>query len=252
VHASLLADGLLDTLDGLRERRRFARPPGAGVPLPDAAASRIEESAHLGGDREGAAFLELALRAFAAGCGDRDVPWPDLVSAHLGPDRLELRLAQPDRNRLRPSRPPAAVPRGCWTGGCRSTTCPTWRPGCPGWCRWGRTPSAVSWSTCPRVRSSRWPATPATAGSWPRPIAVELVSKRWSEAPLVNLVGLGDALAGLSPRLNCWENVTQLLDRPVRGDVVILAEPPTDAALAALRTGRGLGLVQRTRAGGPR
>ena len=239
MHASLLADGLLDTLDGLRERRRFARPPGAGVPLPDAAASRIEESAHLGGDREGAAFLELALRAFAAGCGDRDVPWPDLVSAHLGPDRLELRLAQPDRN---PPPPFEATRSGStWVLDRRLSLddVPDVAPRLPGLVSVGPDAFGRQLVNLPAGEIISLAGHPGNCRLVAQAIAVELVSKRWSEAPLVNLVGLGDALAGLSPRLNCWENVTQLLDRPVRGDVVILAEPPTDAALAALRTGAG-------------
>jgi hypothetical protein len=239
VHASLLADGLLDTLDGLRERRLFARSPGAGVPLPDAAAARIEESADIGADREGAAFLELALRAFAAGCGDRDVPWPDLVSAHLGPDRLELRLAEPDPT---PPAPFEATRTGStWVLDRRVPLddVPDVAPRLPGLVSVGPDAFGRQLVNLPMGGIISLTGHPGNCRLVAAALAVELVSKRWSEAPLVTLVGFGTALAGLSPRLNCSEDVAHVLDGRVRGDVVILAEPPTDAVLSALQAGAG-------------
>lgn len=239
VHAQLLADGVLDTLGGLRERRRHSRPPGTNVPLPDPVAARVEESAHVGADSEGAEFLELALRQFAAGCAERDAPCPAIVTAHLGPDRLELRLATPDRT---PPPPFEASQSGStWSldRAVRLFDAPDVSPRLPGLVSLGpdsfgrllvNLPAGEVISLTGPVQGCRLVAST---------IAVELVSKRWSEAPLVNLVGFGGELAEFSPRLRCTDRISDVLDRPVRGDVVMLAQPPSDAALTALRVGAG-------------
>ena len=239
VHAHLLADGVLDTLSGLRERRRDARPPGANVPLPDAAAARVEESAHVGADTEGAEFLELALRQFAAGCAERDAPRPSIVTAHLGPDRLELRLATPDRTPPPPFEASQSGSTWILDRAVRLLDAPDVSPRLPGLVSLG--PDSFGRLLVNLPAGEVISLTGPTQGCRlvAAAIAVELVSKRWSEAPLVNLVGFGEELAEFSPRLRCIERISQVLDRPMRGDVVILATQPSDAALTALRVGAG-------------
>lgn len=239
VHARLLADGLLDTLDGLRERRRQHRPAGANVPLPDAGAVLVEESAHVGADRAGADFLELALRAFAHGCAGRAGPRPEIVSAHLDDERLELRLAAPDREPVAPFEASASGSRWFLDRRTDPAGVPDVSPLLPGLVSVGPDPFGRLLVNLPAGGVIALEGAPAGCRLVALALAVELVVKRWSEAPLVNLVGFGAELAGFSPRLRHSARVSQVLDRPVRGDVVILAEPPTEAALAALRVGAG-------------
>ncbi len=239
VHARLLADGLTDTLDGLRERRHQHRPEGLNVPLPDAGAVMVEESAHVGADPAGAGFLELALRLFADVCGTRDTPWPEIVSAHLDEDRLELRFAAPDREPVAPFEASESGSRWFLDRRTALDDVPDVSPRLPGLVSLGPDHFGRLLVNLPAGGVISLEGAPAGCRLVALAIAVELVVKRWSEAPLVNLVGFGAELAEFSPRLRYNARISQVLDRPVRGDVVVLAEPPTDAALAALRVGAG-------------
>ncbi len=239
VHARLLADGLLDTLDGLRERRAGRRPEGAGVPVPDTAAAAVEESAHVGADVEGGAFLEMALRGLTAGLAQRGTPAPQLVAAHLSDDLLELRLAAPDRHPPTPFEATESGARWLLDRSVPLGDVPDVAPGLPGLVslgpdRFGRLLLNLPAGGVIALEGDE-PGCRMVAAA----LAVELVVKRWSEAPLVTLVGFGAELADFSPRLRHVERLAQVLDRPVRGDIVILAAPPSDDELTALRVGAG-------------
>jgi len=239
VHARLLSDGLLDTLDGLRERRVLNRPEGAGVPLPDMYAAVVEESAHVGADRSGGAFLEVVLRLLASGLAQRDVPPPQIVAAHLADDLLELRLAAPDRHPPAPFEATESGGRWLLDRAVVLVDVPDVAPQMPALVSLGSDGFGRLLINLPAGGLISLEGPESGCRMVALSMAAELVTKRWSEAPLVNLVGFGSELADFSPRLRLVDRASRVLEGPLRGDVVFLAEPPTDAVLTALRVGEG-------------
>jgi hypothetical protein len=238
VHGRLLADGILDTLDGLRERRAQSRRTGLGVPLPDPAAAAIEEAAHVGADRAGGEFLDLALRLLAAGLAERGTPHPDVVTVHLGPDLIELRLASADLDPPPPFETSASGLRWFLGRDAAGTDGPDVAPRMPLLVSVGPDQFGRLLLNLPAGELVSLAGPPMGCVRVALALAVELVVKRWAEAPLVHLVGFGSELAGFSPRLRCSDRAPE---GRVEGDVVILAGPPAPDLLARLRTGGGGG-----------
>ncbi|HXV94371.1 MAG TPA: hypothetical protein VD813_13785, partial [Pseudonocardia sp.] len=236
VHAGLLADGLLTTLDAQEQRRRERRGQDACTPVPDAATARVEESAHVGADREGAAFLARALRSLAAAVAEQGREMPALAAAHLSATELELRLATPDRHPPAPFTATSSGGRWLLDRAAPLPDVPDVAPRLPGLVSLGADEFGPVLVNLPAggVLAFEGPAEAVRLVALA--VATELVVKRWSEAPDVVLVGFGAELAGATPRLTHRERLSVLLERPVEADIVVLAEPPDDSQLGALRS----------------
>jgi Bacterial transcriptional activator domain/LysM domain len=93
--AGLLGAGVVALLGRYRRVQQRHRRPGRRIPLPTGGLARTEAALRAGMDPEGARFLDLAMRAMAAGLArDRASP-PDVAAVLLGPGRLELLLVAP-------------------------------------------------------------------------------------------------------------------------------------------------------------
>jgi Bacterial transcriptional activator domain/LysM domain len=93
--AGLLGAGVVGLLGRYRRVQQRHRRPGRRIPLPTGDLAGAEAALRAGMDPEGARFLDLAMRAMAAGLGrDRAGP-PGVTAVLLGPGRLELLLGAP-------------------------------------------------------------------------------------------------------------------------------------------------------------
>lgn len=93
--AGLLGAGVVALLGRYRRVQQRHRRPGRRIPLPTGRLAGAEAALRAGMDPEGARFLDLAMRAMAAGLGrDRAGP-PEVTAVLLGPERLEVLLGAP-------------------------------------------------------------------------------------------------------------------------------------------------------------
>jgi hypothetical protein len=93
--AGLLGAGVVALLGRYRRAQQRHRRRGRRIPLPSGDLAQAEAALRAGMDPEGARFLDLAMRAMAAGLGrDRTGP-PDVTAVLLGPERLEVLLGAP-------------------------------------------------------------------------------------------------------------------------------------------------------------
>jgi Bacterial transcriptional activator domain/LysM domain len=93
--AGLLGAGVVALLGRYRRVQQRHRRPGRRIPLPTGDLARAEAALRAGMDPQGARFLDLAMRAMAAGLArDRTRP-PDVAAVLLGPGRVEVLLGAP-------------------------------------------------------------------------------------------------------------------------------------------------------------
>ncbi|HVX45630.1 MAG TPA: LysM domain-containing protein [Mycobacteriales bacterium] len=214
VGAELLAAGLLESLIMLRRRRSQHRKGGAPVVPLHADGAAAEMAVRLGADPGSAAFLDHALRGLAAGLADRDAAVPEIYSARLTPERLELNLAvaqtaapvpflSEDEGKLWTLERTAALPPA------DDAAAPF--PGLvsiggDGAARVFVDLEAAGGPIC--VEGDLNAARSVVAAA-----AVELVTNRWSDDMKVTLVGFGNALAPISPdRLRCVNTLEEAVD----------------------------------------
>ncbi len=88
----LLAAAVLASVATLRHRQRRRRPENESIPLPEPAVARSEGQLRVLAEPEDMAFVDEALRALTLSVKERDAP--NVCTALLRPDRLDLRLAQ--------------------------------------------------------------------------------------------------------------------------------------------------------------
>ncbi len=97
----LLAAGVLTTVARLRRRQQRYRQPGRRARLPVGAAARTEQHLRAAAEPESARFLDVALRAMAAGIHRAGLAPPTAEAVQLGPATLEILLRDPS-----PAAPP--------------------------------------------------------------------------------------------------------------------------------------------------
>lgn len=268
VGAELLAAGLLESLVMLRRRRSQSRRGGAPVGSVHADGAAAEMAVRLGADPGSAAFIDHALRALAAGLTERDAAIPEIYSARLTPERLELNLAVA----LAAAPVPFISAEGgkLWTLERTAALPPVDDAAAPfpglvsiggdGASRVFVDLEAAGGPIC--VEGDLNAARSVVAAA-----AVELVTNRWSDDMKVTLVGFGNALAPISQdRLRCVgtleEAIEEITDRlsdaqsdlntsgldsvltgriragrggPYAPEFVILAAPPDPATLETLQ-----------------
>jgi DNA-binding SARP family transcriptional activator len=93
--AGLLGAGVIALLARYRRVQQRHRRPGRRIPLPTGDLARAELALRAGMDPQGARFLDLAMRAMAAGLRRDRLDPPDVAAVLLGPGRLEILLAAP-------------------------------------------------------------------------------------------------------------------------------------------------------------
>jgi DNA-binding SARP family transcriptional activator len=261
----------------LRRRQQRYRQPGRRVRLPVGAAARTEQHLRAAAEPESARFLDVALRAMAAGLQRAGLAPPAVEAVQLGPATLEILLREPS---------PAAPPPFTATDDGRRWTLPRDLPVARLEASAGDAvtpvPALVTVGTSSAgqlLLNLEAPGLTALAGppGLARPLldamAVELATASSSGFVQVLLVGFGaeldrlervqrvqrleDALPGLERQA---QDTAQLLDErgcdsvqagriaDVVGDswaptVVLIAQPPAPAALerlaAVTRTARG-------------
>jgi DNA-binding SARP family transcriptional activator len=91
----LLAAGVLTTVARLRRRQRRYRQPGRRVRLPVGAAARTEQHLRAAAEPESARFLDVALRAMAAGIHRAGLAPPTVEAVQLSPATVEILLRDP-------------------------------------------------------------------------------------------------------------------------------------------------------------
>ena len=92
--ASLMAAGVVVTLDRLRRAQQRRRPPGRMVRMPTEAAIPTEVAVRRAGHTSPAGRLDLALRAFVRLAARRQAGDPPAVSAvQVGPQEIEILLS---------------------------------------------------------------------------------------------------------------------------------------------------------------
>ena len=91
----LLAFGLLAAVARLRRRQQRHRQPGRRPRLPVGAAARTEQHLRAAAEPDSARFLDLALRAMAAGIRHSGLPPPAVGAVVLEPSTLEVILCEP-------------------------------------------------------------------------------------------------------------------------------------------------------------
>jgi DNA-binding SARP family transcriptional activator len=91
----LLAVGLLATVARWRRRQQRHRQPGRRPPLPVGNAARTEQHLRAAAEPDSARFLDLALRAMAAGIRHSGLPPPAVGAVLLEPTSLEVILREP-------------------------------------------------------------------------------------------------------------------------------------------------------------
>ncbi|HXV94665.1 MAG TPA: hypothetical protein VD813_15280 [Pseudonocardia sp.] len=239
VHAQLLADGIRAALATRRYQLEHDRPVGAGVRPLDPAAASVQAAAELGADQAGAEVLDRALRTLAAGG-----TVPPVVAARLLPEQLELSLSNPA-----PIAPePFVADEGGRRWRVRRDRFPnpiTGASAYPGLVSVGR--DRVGWvlvdllsagGVVSIVGDPRAGRLVATA------MALELLTKRWSDEVRVSMVGFGLPLERLDSRLRCVDRLDEVLDdvaRRVVGDssavpeFLVLATPPAPPHYDVLR-----------------
>ena len=98
----LLAAAALASVAVLRHRQRRRRPDAASIPLPEPPVARAEGRLRVLAEPEDLSLVDEALRALTMSLREQDLP--DVRSAMLRPDHLDLRLAQ-----AMPAAPPPFV-----------------------------------------------------------------------------------------------------------------------------------------------
>jgi DNA-binding SARP family transcriptional activator len=88
----LLAAAALAVVATLRHRQRRRRPENGSIPLPEPSVARVEGQLRILAEPDDLEFVDKALRALTLSLQEDDLP--DVRSALLRPDRLDLRLAQ--------------------------------------------------------------------------------------------------------------------------------------------------------------
>ncbi len=201
-----------------------------------------------GGDlryRRGAAFLDVGLRLLSHSLAGRAEAAPDVVAVHLGSDLLELRLGDVDRDPPAPFEVSESGRRWLLDRGAlvEVREAPTHFPRMVslGSDAFGRLlinlPAGEIVTLEGELDACRMVALA---------MAVELALKGWSQVPVLTLVGFGQELCGLGPRVRLVEDLEAILRRRSRGHVVFTACTPSAEALAALRAG-----ASSDRAGAP-
>jgi DNA-binding SARP family transcriptional activator/LysM repeat protein len=95
LQAGLLGAGVVGVLDRLRRVRQRRRLPGQRLAPVSPELGGRELALRVAADFDGASFLDLALRALAAGLRAEGIEAPEVVAAILAADQLELVLATP-------------------------------------------------------------------------------------------------------------------------------------------------------------
>ncbi|HZD72437.1 MAG TPA: bacterial transcriptional activator domain-containing protein, partial [Actinomycetota bacterium] len=273
----LLAAGVLATVARLRRRQQRYRRPGRRVRLPVGAAARTEQHLRAAAEPESAKFLDIALRAMAAGIGHAGLAPPTVEAVQLGPATLEILLRDPS-----PTAPPPFTPTDDGRRWTLPRDLPIARLEASAADAVTPAPALVTVGTSSAgqlLLNLETPGLTTLAGppGLVRPLldamAVELATARSSGFVQVLLVGFGpeldrlervqraqrleDALPGLERQA---QDTAQLLDErgcdsvqagriaDAAGDswaptVVLIAQPPAPAALerlaAVTRTARG-------------
>lgn len=89
----IVAAGLVALLNRLRRAQQRRRSPGSRPHLPEPALERVEQTLRRAADLDAAEFLDLALRAFAAGATGAGAPMPPVLACRAGREQVELLLA---------------------------------------------------------------------------------------------------------------------------------------------------------------
>jgi DNA-binding SARP family transcriptional activator len=89
---ALLAAAALGSVAMLRHRQRRRRPAGGSIPLPEPSVAAVEGQLRVLAEPDDLSFVDEALRALTVSLQEHDLP--DVRSATLHADHLDLRLAQ--------------------------------------------------------------------------------------------------------------------------------------------------------------
>jgi DNA-binding SARP family transcriptional activator len=218
----LLAFGLLAAVARLRRRQQRHRQPGRRPRLPVGAAARTEQHLRAAAESDSARFLDLALRAMAAGIGHSGLPPPAVGAVLLEPTALEIILSQP----ASAAPPPFAVAGDSrrWTlsrdvpatqleEAAGDTVAPL-----PGLVTLGLTPTGQLLVNLEAPGLTALAGPPATARPLLDAMAVELATAACSGFAQVLLVGFGPELDQLErvQRVDRLEDALPGLERQAR------------------------------------
>ena len=218
----LLAFGLLAAVARLRRRQQRHRQPGRRPRLPVGAAARTEQHLRAAAEPDSARFLDLALRAMAAGIRHSGLPPPAVGAVVLEPSTLEVILCEPTS---------AAPPLFALGGDGRRWTLPRDMPAAqleeaagdavtplPGLVTVGLTPTGQLLINLETPGLTALAGPPAAARPLLDAIAVELATAASSGFAQILLVGFGPELDQLErvQRVDRLEDALPGLERQAR------------------------------------
>jgi DNA-binding SARP family transcriptional activator len=98
ISSGIAAAGLVALLNRMRRSHQRRRAPGSRPHTPPPTLRQAENTLRRAADLDAAEFLDLALRAFAAGSSARTAPMPSVLACRVGLEQVEVFLAaKPER-----------------------------------------------------------------------------------------------------------------------------------------------------------